>query len=137
MPHLSKNKPAEETVLKIKKNLSKVFTKQLKNTFVFEEIFTETEYLMLAKRFAIIVLLFKDVSTYKISRYLKVSNSTILRFQKNISLGKYKNIKKLIDSKTGNVNIFELLEKVLNVGFRPYYGEGRTSWLKDLFDDKK
>ena len=80
MPHVSKNKIDVKTMTKIKKDLISVIIKPHSKKTIVEELFTETEYIMLAKRLAIILLITKGVSKYRISKNLKVSISTVLRF---------------------------------------------------------
>jgi uncharacterized protein YerC len=136
MPHVSKNKISEKVMSKIKKDLISVISKPVNKKTIIEDIFTETEYIMIAKRLAIIILITKGFSKYRISKNLKVSISTVIRFQKDIDLGRYSNLQKIVNSKQkSDVKIVDVLEKVLLMGMPAYVGKGRWSWLNNL--DKK
>ncbi len=132
MPHVSKNKIGKKLMSKIKSDLVKVIVKSYKGKTIVEELFTETEYIMLAKRLAVIILITKGLSKYRISKNLKVSISTVLRLQKDIDLGKYKSIKRLVVSnKKSDMKVLDIIEKVLLIGMPTYAGKGRWNWLND------
>ncbi len=133
MPHVSKKKVNVKLMNKIKKDLVKVIVKPYKDKTIIEELFTETEYIMIAKRLAIIILILKNVSKYRISKNLKVSTSTVFRFERDIDFGKYESIKKLVKSnKKSDIKVLDILEKVLLMGMPAYTGKGRWSWLDDI-----
>jgi len=128
MPHVSKSKTDHKLMNKMKNSLLKVVTKNRNNKTILEELITETEYIMLAKRLAIIILLSRNNSIYKISKNLKVSTSTIVRFQNEINLGKYKSITNLVSEK--NEDFLDMLEKILFMGLPQYSGKRRWKSLK-------
>ncbi len=133
MPHVSKNKVSVKVMTKIKKNLVRIIIKPYKDRTIAEELFTETEYIMLAKRLATIVLILKGISNYKIAKNLKVSKSTVSRLAKDINLGKYESIKDLVTSKKkSDIQVLDILEKVLLMGMPSYSGKGRWDFLNDL-----
>ncbi len=133
MPHISKEKTNHQVMDKMKNSLIKIITKSQNNKTIVQELITKTEYIMLAKRLAIIILLSKKVSFYTISKNLKVSTSTVVRFQKDIILGKYKSITNLVylKNKKGD-KLLDILEKVLQMGMPAYTGKGRWSWLNKM-----
>ena len=136
MPHVSKNKINEKLMKKMKKDLLFALTRSDNKNFLIQELFTETEFVMLAKRLAIIILTTKGFSRYRISKNLKVSTSTVLRFQEDITLGKYNMIKNLaLSKKKEDVKVIKILEKILLAGMPAYAGKGRWAWLNDM--DKK
>lgn len=86
MPHVSKQKIPEKLTEQLEEKitslLSDTSTKNRKK--IFKEILTSTERLMIAKRLAIIHLVQKGSPTHEISKLLKVSPSTVARFENRI-----------------------------------------------------
>ncbi len=83
MVHLSKKYIGEEKLKKVFKLLYEILEdskdeKEFLETI--EEIISPTEQIMIAKRIAIVYLLLKGVRPKDISDYLKVSKSTIAKF---------------------------------------------------------
>jgi len=71
---------------------------------------------MLAKRIAIVELLLKDCSTYKISRLLKVSNATIARLENDMSKNKLDVIGGILKRRSSRGKITQTLEELLTFG---------------------
>lgn len=113
MPHISKRFLQKEKYLEIHKQLYKII-KELSRTggakLIFDELFTKTEKLMLAKRLAIILLLDKDESIYAIENTLKVSPSTVARISLLCEEGKFKDLVKEIKKQTG---FWSQMEKII------------------------
>jgi uncharacterized protein YerC len=87
MPHISKQKIKEETNKIILSEFTKFVLKlkyQKSDIGFFEDFFTKTEQVMLAKRLAIIALLLKGMSPYAIHKNLKVSPSTVDRMKRKL-----------------------------------------------------
>ena len=57
---------------------------------IFRELFTKTERLMIGKRLSLLFLLSQDKSTLAISEALKMSPSTVARFELLVSNGVFK-----------------------------------------------
>lgn len=92
MVRISDKKVKEEILLHISDKLieqvAKVKTKKSAQNFL-AELLTETERIMLAKRFAIIVMIDREYSFSTIIRTLKVSQSTIARIVGDKKEGKF------------------------------------------------
>jgi len=56
---------------------------------IFRELFTRTERIMIAKRLTLIFLISEGLPPYSISRVLKMSPSSVARFQKGLDEDKY------------------------------------------------
>lgn len=87
------------------------------------------EFLMIAKRFAIIVMLWKKHSMYEIAQKLHVSSSTVARIEQKYRLGKYVHITKLLNKPTLSIiDILESIDSILHLGgILPHYGHTHKS----------
>lgn len=132
MPHISQNKLDKKTKEELEKHLYTLLrnTGSETRTQVLEELLTETETIMLAKRIGMILLIKKKISLYKISDLLGVSPSTAERFKLAVESGKYSNTTDWIwkNSKEGSLDA--LLESVVALAFT-----GRTKSFKKFIDE--
>ncbi len=132
MPHISQKKLDAD----IKKGLEKHFYTLLRDTgskkraLVLEELLTETETIMLAKRIGMLLLIRKGVSLYKISELLGVSPSTAKRFSLAVEFGKYKHTTDWVwkNSKEGSLDA--LLESIVALAFT-----GKKKSFKKFIDE--
>ena len=128
MPHLSRHKVKhqllQELYAQLIEKLGKAHSPQSK---MFEELLTETEKIMLAKRLALISLLSKGHSFEQISAMLKISPSTIARFSLAIENGKYDHITEYMTDKKRST-ILDSIVSVLATGMRPIHAP-RWKWL--------
>lgn len=87
------------------------------------EILGKEEQIMVAKRLAAIVLLLEDFSCYKISRTLKLSESTVSQISHKLTEGEYETIvQSLGKSKTDYFAILNAIDSVLHLGgILPHY----------------
>ena len=85
---------------------------------------------MLAKRLAIIVMLMQGESTYRVKQSLKVSISSVLRFQRMIDTGLFKPIERELRIK--NRSITEILELLLAAGMPSIAGPQHNRRLQRL-----
>ncbi len=110
MPHVSKRLLQKEQYLEIHKQFYKII-KELSISgnakLVFDELFTKTEKLMLAKRLAIILLLDQGESIYAIENALKVSPSTVARISLAYEEEKFANLIKEIKKQNSFVSQME------------------------------
>lgn len=102
-----------------------------------EELLTDTERLMLAKRLAMIFMLAEDISPYRIHKTLLVSRSTAYRFAKEVDSGKYSYLQKIVKQKRIREDLWDDIEKLLRAGLPPIAGRGRWSVLVELSKRKK
>lgn len=117
MPHVSKKKLKPETFNKIFKKLVSVLTKaQNKKQFipVLEELLTETEKIMLAKRLAIVLALLNGIPQHRIVEVLLVSPSTVARISLQIEKGKYDSIESI--SAKEKVDLEKIIWLLLTAG---------------------
>ncbi|HEY4517560.1 MAG TPA: Trp family transcriptional regulator [Candidatus Paceibacterota bacterium] len=92
MSHVSKQKLKEKTIKEIDTLLVNLVadTSIRAHRMILREILTDTERLMIGKRLAMLKLIERDISTYHISRLLKVSPSTVARFETKVEKGGYR-----------------------------------------------
>lgn len=118
MTHLSKQPMDVKTSLRIKKNLLNAL--KVHKGRIIEELLTPTEFVMLAKRLALIIMLTRKYSSYQICKTLNVSISTVLRFDHMLESGVFKCIQRELASKKA-VSFLEFMEVFLSRG--PYGAE--------------
>ncbi len=98
MPHVSKRKLDQDIFNKIFRKLIIVLEyaqNKKKFTSVLEEILTKTEKIMLAKRLAIVLLLFGNTPQHRIAAVLLVSPTTVSKIALQVETGKYNSIKSI------------------------------------------
>jgi Trp operon repressor len=113
MPHISKKHLESEEFYKIYDELINIFdkaSKKSKSELVLQEFFTRTEKVMFAKRFAVIVMLSKGLSTYEIANKLAMSPATTDRMSLKFEKGDYDSLVKLLAS---SGDIWERIELML------------------------
>ncbi len=98
-----------------------------------DELLTDTEFEMLAKRFAAILLLAQGLSTYRVHKMLKMSNSTTVRLRKLLKEGKYNHFTAIVKGKKKDSQLWADLEVIVRCGM-PEMGKGRWNWLDDVID---
>ena len=132
MTHISKKN--------LTKNSHKKLTEQMANMFVvadkktasplFTSLFTESEQIMFIKRLAVILMIDKRYSKYRIAKTLHVSESTVKLLLLKYEAGLYKPITKLAKSKSFDTNTFwEMVEVLLRAGMPP---RGKGRWKSTL-----
>ncbi len=134
MPHISKNQLKEDVFLKIYNQFSNTVSGSQKKQEVLNDLLTDTEKIMFAKRLAVIFMILEGASFYHIQESLNVSTSTTGRFSRNLNKGTYSHIKKLFYTKQKKKDFWDTLEVVVRAGMPPM-GRGRWQWLNDM--DKK
>ena len=83
MPHISKHKLNKEILDNLDGYLLSflVDTDAKTRKLIFREVLTRTEKIMIAKRLGMLYYISKGESTHEIGRLLKVSSSTVARFE--------------------------------------------------------
>lgn len=130
MPHVSSKKLKKEQLQKLYTEFSLALensSRKSKTRFFLSDFLTRTEKTMLAKRFAVIYLLSKEIPVSYIADSLGMSPATISRMSLKYEIGKYSSILKSIEGE--NKNIWEILEKILKAGLPPRAGRGRWKFL--------
>ena len=94
MTRISKKNIDDEDYTVAYKQLAKLLAGlQDKNAhFLIEELLTESERIMLVKRFAAIFMFQQDYSSYRVSQSLAVSESTAQRLHQQFLQGSYNNL---------------------------------------------
>lgn len=130
MPHISSKKLKKETLNRLYNEFGKAFEKSArksKTKFFLGDLLTRTEKIMLAKRFAVIYLLSKEVLTSYIAESLGMSYTTVYRMSLKYDVGKYSSLLRTIEQE--KADIWTILEKILRAGLPPRYGRGRWKFL--------
>lgn len=111
MPHVSAKVLPDKTLVFLERRLFHALADN--NTKgkqrVFGELFTKTERVMLAKRLEMILLIEHGVSTYHISKTLRVSPSTVARFEQAFAQGKYTRTRMWLGTQHFASDILQLL----------------------------
>ena len=135
MPHLSSNKISESVEKNIEKRmlllLSAAGTNSRKK--VFSELLTKVEKIMIAKRLTLIYFISKKVPTHTISKMLKMSPSTVARFELSVDEGRYRQT--IIWLKQNNVEnqFLKLLSDLMAI---PFNDNGKPMSLGRFIDEK-
>ena len=110
MPHISNRKPDKKTVERLDRNLIKFLldTSSEKRKNIFNEIITPTEKIMVAKRLMLLLFIKRGLSAYEIARTLKMSTSTITRFQVAVESGAFRNSIGWLNTKLAYDNVSDL-----------------------------
>ena len=132
MPHLSSKKLSEAQEKILKDRLVEVLRHVGKNHrlgYALKELFTHTEMLMFAKRISIIYLANKEMPTLEICKSLEVSSSTVIKIQKRLDRGGYKNL--IVAFRKAEPTILEIIESIMYAGSPRRYGKGRWDFLNN------
>lgn len=143
MAHVSRRQLRRKTLGKVQNTFLGLmaFPREKKNAHLFlSDVLTDTERTMIAKRLAVIVMLCKGYSGYKIRAVLKVSPSTTTRLSAALHDGKFPYLERLFNYRRTSPwkreaeDFWDTLYKVLLMGMPPRCGRGR--W-KFLFENKE
>ena len=105
--------------------------KKTEVSLIFDELLGEEEKIMLAKRFATIVMLFENNSTYRIAQLLHMSPSTVERLRNKMNAGEFEHIREQLTKHKEEYEAFwKTLETILRAGLPP---RGRGRW-KSTFE---
>jgi uncharacterized protein YerC len=133
MPHVSKHPLKSRVREKITKQLVKFIVRSSRGTAVLDELLTDTETIMLAKRLAAIFMILKDFSYYRISRTLKISTSTVKRLHQSVLTHEYPTFEKIIGNKKEQDQFWKTVEMLLRAGMPPR-GKGRWRRVYEIMD---
>ena len=130
MPHISSKKLKKENLQKLYNEFSFALEKSAKKSWIksfLSDFLTQTEKIMLAKRFAVIYLLSNDVPVSYIAESFHMSPATIFRMSLKYDVGNYSSLLKVI--KQEDKDIWKILEKILKAGLPHRAGRGRWKFL--------
>ena len=131
MLHVSRHKLNPELSHKIFRKLIITFEKADKNqgiSAIINELFTNTEKLMFAKRVAIVLMLSNNTPQHRIVDILKVSPTTVAKISLRIEIGKYNVILKT--SRAEKIDMEKIVWNILTVGGIMPPKVGRSYWRK-------
>ena len=133
MPHLSKNKLNQKILDDLDGYLLSflVDTDAKTRKLVFREVLTRTEKLMIAKRLAMLYYISKGESTHEIGRLLKVSSSTVARFELALEKKHFGNTEKWVRKYLSSSKFLRLLIELVAIPF-----EARQKSFKQFVDEK-
>ncbi len=136
MARISKKKLKQEVLDKINNRfvatIARLGTKQSARMFL-NDLLGRSEKIVLAKRLSIIFMLYEGISMYRISKLLKVSESTVKKIAVKIDRGGYEHIIKIVKQKKNRVAFWAGMEVILRCGMPPIVGKGRWSFLDELY----
>jgi Trp operon repressor len=112
--------------------LTKFKTKEEQISFL-GDFLSPSEKIMLSKRLAIIFMILQNYSFLQIAKTLKVSESTILRYWKELKQDKHKELKKILLAVKKDKGFLSDLEKILNFGMSPKY-RIRRKWFDKVIN---
>ncbi len=133
MTRVSKRELSTSYLKKLHKQLTKTIARldHGTSTVFIDELLGKEEKIMIAKRFAAIVMLMENNSTYRIAQLLHMSPSTTERLRIQYRNGAYDGIEDMfLKNKKEYEEFWETLEVILRAGLPP---RGKGRW-KSTFD---
>jgi uncharacterized protein YerC len=132
MPHLSQKKLKKDAFKRISRQFTKTIaeleTKTETNKFL-NEILTDTERTMLAKRLALLMMLKKEIPYSVIEGTLKVTPQTIARYWKKTKQHGFEVITAKLDKDKAREEFWNSVERFLLIG-RPSQSHRQRKRLK-------
>ncbi len=98
------------------------------------ELLTESEKITLAKRLAIIFMLQENLSWYRISELIKVSDTTVKKVSQDINLDKYKYILRIVRLRKNRMTFWKGMDLVLKMGIPSIVGAGQWNILDEIYE---
>jgi uncharacterized protein YerC len=128
MTHISRNEVDSIDYLQAQEQLTIMISKLNASgaTNFINELFTETERIMIIKRFAAIFLFQQEYSTYRVSQAAGISTSTSILIYKNYQNGNYDKLLSSISKKQKN----EFLALIEDFMLSKLSGKARSRLLK-------
>lgn len=130
MAFTSKKKLPADIVERLRRQLVELFSRQKTRkdiTQIFDQLLTETERTMLAKRIVLILMLHNECSYYEIYKTLGVSTDTSARWNEALKNGELEAITKSLKNKTSREHLLDTVEIILRSGMPPIAGRNRYS----------
>ncbi len=100
----------------------------------FDDLLGEEEKTVLAKRLSVIFMLQEKISWYKISRLLKVSESTVKRIALDIDSERYENILKIVRQRKNRLTFWTGMDLVLKLEIPSLVGRGQWNILDEIYE---
>lgn len=131
MPHISKKKLDKKTLGKIFSKFVRVLSRAQNEkglALILDELLTETERIMLAKRLSIALMLSGNIPQHRIAEVLCVSPSTVTRMSLAVERGQYDFIRNI--SQKDKVDLEKIIWLLLTAGGLMPPRLGRKYWRK-------
>jgi len=132
MVNVSKRPLNQKLESRLYSQLSNLIAKANKKTsaFVIEDLLTDAERIMLAKRFATILMLSESCPKQTIAELLKMSRTTVVKIEKDYKRGEYTSVLRVVHThaKSEKDEVFRTIEVILRLGMPPR-GKDRWKWL--------
>jgi uncharacterized protein YerC len=130
MTHISGKKVDQKLMDSLFKKLIVLIEKsdRKSTSLVVNELFTQTEKVMFAKRLAVILMLSSKIPQEKIYETLKMSPTTIAKVSLAIENGKYKNILSIVGHE--KVDVEKIIFNILTLGGLVPPIAGKKRWRK-------
>lgn len=142
MPHVSRKKIKKEIATELADQfLTFLSTAQSKAEarILANELLSQTERVMLAKRLAIVVLLVRGYSFQQIGESLGVTPQTVTRIWHGLKEGKYQKVARYAREHTRHFKqetFMDAFIRVIHIGMPPRVGRGRWKSLRATLDIK-
>jgi uncharacterized protein YerC len=119
MPHLSQHPLSSKHLRELDQLLFQALatTNMSTRKQVYSEIFTKTEKIMIAKRLQLLFLIQDGVPPYRICRKLRISPSTVARFQRAYERGNFTHTAKWLSRSKIPTKALRLFSEILEVHF--------------------
>ena len=132
MPHVSKHALAQKVISELENRITTIIsdTGPKSRAKIFKEVLTKTERMMIAKRLTMIYLVQKGTATHQISEMLKVSPSTVARFEVKLERGYFKHTASWLKKYSG---IDKVLKLILDLAAIPF--EAQKKFFGQMIDE--
>ncbi len=132
MPHVSKHAIAEKVLHELENRITAVLsdTGLKARNKIFKEILTRTERLMIAKRLTMIYLIQKGIPTHTVGEMLKVSPSTVARFENALEQGHFSHTASWVKNHTAMNKVLKLIFDLAAIPF-----EAQKKSLGQMIDE--
>jgi len=134
MAQVSKKRLKKEMQEKVYKRFIKTVVKINTNSggkIFLEELLAPTEFEMLAKRLAALMMLAQGISGYRVHKLLNMSATTTTRLKKELYNGKYTHITGIMKKRQEREKVWADIEVLVRLGM-PEMGKNRWKWLNNI-----
>jgi len=135
MVNVSKQKVKKDVLEQINNRLVNVIARLETNISTknfLNDLLSESEKIVLAKRLSVIFMLYEKISWYRIHKVLNVSKATVRKIARDIEFEEYESILKIVKQRKNRITFWDGMEIVLKCGMPPIVGKGRWDFLNQL-----
>ena len=140
MPHISRKKIKKKVATELADQFLtflSITQSKAEARILANELLSQTERVMLAKRLAIIVLLVRGYSFIQIGEALGVTPQTITRVWHGLKKGRYQKIARYARERTKHFKretFMDAFIRIIHIGMPPRVGRGRWRSLRATLD---